>query len=95
MLSPPCTASRLVQPLSVAVLASILFGEVLGPSALLGLLLGVLGLLLVEVPQPALESVRGRYLESLLGCWAVVWRHCGILAHVTQLGARLGLIVCT
>lgn len=39
-----------VQPLTVAVLAAVLFGEKLGPTAVMGLVIGVLGLLLVEVP---------------------------------------------
>lgn len=38
------------QPLTVAVLASLLFGETLGPVAIVGLGLGVVGLVLLEVP---------------------------------------------
>jgi drug/metabolite transporter (DMT)-like permease len=38
------------QPLTVAVLASLLFGESLGPIAIVGLGLGVVGLVLLEVP---------------------------------------------
>lgn len=41
------------QPLSVAIISSILFGETLGPVALLGLLLGVGGLVLLEVSPDA------------------------------------------
>lgn len=37
------------QPLTVAVLAALLFGESLGPVAILGLGLGVVGLILLEV----------------------------------------------
>lgn len=37
------------QPLTVAILASILFGETLGPIAIVGLGLGVVGLVLLEV----------------------------------------------
>jgi len=37
------------QPLTVAVLASLLFGESLGPVAIVGLGLGVIGLVLLEV----------------------------------------------
>jgi drug/metabolite transporter (DMT)-like permease len=37
------------QPLTVAVLAALLFGESLGPVAILGLGLGVVGLVLLEV----------------------------------------------
>lgn len=41
------------QPLSVAVIASVLFGESLGPVAVVGLLLGIAGLLLLELPPNA------------------------------------------
>ncbi|GBG61589.1 hypothetical protein CBR_g22386 [Chara braunii] len=42
------------QPLTVAVLATLFFGESLGPLGVLGLLLGVLGLCLIEVPLDVL-----------------------------------------
>ncbi|OUS46888.1 EamA-like transporter family-domain-containing protein [Ostreococcus tauri] len=45
------------QPLTVAILASILFGETLGAEGVLGLVLGVLGLVLLELPEEALGSV--------------------------------------
>lgn len=45
------------QPLSVAVIASVLFGESLGPVAVAGLLLGVAGLVLLEVPPNALSDL--------------------------------------
>lgn len=45
------------QPLSVAVLAALLFGERLGPRGLLGLGLGVVGLLLVEIPEESLVAL--------------------------------------
>ena len=45
------------QPLTVAVLAALLFGEQLGPVAILGLLAGVAGLLLLEVPQDTLMAL--------------------------------------
>lgn len=44
------------QPLTVAVLASTLFGESLGPLGVVGLATGVLGLLLLEVPPEVLSS---------------------------------------
>jgi drug/metabolite transporter (DMT)-like permease len=44
------------QPLSVAVIASVLFGETLGPIGLFGLLLGVGGLLMLEVSPSSLEN---------------------------------------
>jgi drug/metabolite transporter (DMT)-like permease len=37
------------QPLTVAVLAALLFGETLGPIAISGLGLGIVGLILLEV----------------------------------------------
>lgn len=45
------------QPLSVAVIASVLFGETLGPIGLFGLLLGVGGLLMLEVSPSSLENL--------------------------------------
>lgn len=45
------------QPLSVAVLASVLFGERLGKWGGIGLILGVAGLLLLEVPPSVLQTV--------------------------------------
>lgn len=44
------------QPLSVAIISSILFGETLGPVALIGLLLGVGGLVLLEVSPDVLDN---------------------------------------
>jgi len=45
------------QPLSVALLASVLFGERLGARGFAGLALGISGLLLLEVPPAALETL--------------------------------------
>lgn len=45
------------QPLTVAILASILFGETLGPIAIVGLGLGVVGLVLLEVPLEVLQNI--------------------------------------
>ena len=45
------------QPLTVAVLASLLFGERLGPWGVAGLGLGVVGLLMLEVPPSVLTSL--------------------------------------
>ncbi|CAI5979651.1 unnamed protein product [Closterium sp. NIES-65] len=44
------------QPLTVAVLAALLFGETISKKGALGLVLGVVGLLLLEVPLDALFS---------------------------------------
>ena len=45
------------QPLTVAVLASLLFGETLGAEGVTGLMLGVLGLVLLEAPPEVLTSI--------------------------------------
>lgn len=45
------------QPLTVAVLASIFYGETLGAEGVAGLALGILGLLLLELPPEVLTSV--------------------------------------
>lgn len=47
------------QPLTVAVLAALLFGEQLGPTAVAGLLLGVAGLLLMQVPEQYMMTMAG------------------------------------
>lgn len=44
------------QPLTVAILASLLFGESIGTTGAAGLLLGVIGLLLLEVPALSVEG---------------------------------------
>lgn len=44
------------QPLTVAVLASVLFGETIGALGVLGLATGVIGLLLLEVPAQVIED---------------------------------------
>ncbi len=44
------------QPLTVALLASLLFGESLSALGYGGLLVGIAGLLLLEVPQASLEA---------------------------------------
>jgi drug/metabolite transporter (DMT)-like permease len=44
------------QPLSVAVLAALLFGEALSPLGVAGLFMGVAGLLLLEVPPQMLQQ---------------------------------------
>ena len=55
----------------MALLAALLFGEALGPAAVLGLALGVAGLLLLEVPEPvladALASGPGAVAAALSG----------------------------
>lgn len=44
------------QPLSVALLAALLFGEALSPLGVAGLFVGVAGLLLLELPQDLLSD---------------------------------------
>lgn len=53
------------QPLTVAVLASLLFGEKLGGAGVVGLMLGVAGLLLLEVPPSMLFSFLGDHHQSM------------------------------
>jgi drug/metabolite transporter (DMT)-like permease len=54
------------QPLTVALVASVLFGESLPAAGVLGLLLGFFGLLLLEVPLATLESWTNLDLGVLL-----------------------------
>ncbi|CAM6099429.1 unnamed protein product [Calypogeia fissa] len=52
------------QPLTVAVLASLLFGESLGFVNYMGLVLGIVGLLLLEVPFDSLQSFYSSAVSS-------------------------------
>ena len=68
------------QPLTVALLAALLFGERVGGRAVLGLLLGVAGLLVLELPAPpggveAAEAAAASAFSSLLapGATASLW----------------------
>jgi drug/metabolite transporter (DMT)-like permease len=54
------------QPLSVAVLAALLFGEALSGLGIAGLFIGVAGLLLLEVPQEVLFQGSTASLGSLV-----------------------------
>ncbi len=58
------------QPLTVALLAALLFGERLRPAGVAGLGVGVLGLCLLEVPP---EAISGTY-HSGCAMSAVLWR---------------------
>lgn len=49
------------QPLTVAVLAALLFGEQLGVVGVAGLLLGVVGLLMLELPEQYLLTAAGEH----------------------------------
>lgn len=55
------------QPLSVALMAAVLFGEELGLAGVLGMLGGVLGLCLLEVPPAVLSSSLGGLPTALGG----------------------------
>ncbi|KAG0563289.1 hypothetical protein KC19_8G019000 [Ceratodon purpureus] len=45
------------QPLTVAVLAAVLYGELLGPKSIIALAFGILGIFLIEVPVAELQSL--------------------------------------
>ncbi len=68
------------QPLTVTLLAALLFGERIRPAGALGLLAGVAGLCLLELPPEALQglvqqSTTGVPARALLGCacWNCCW----------------------
>ena len=54
------------QPLTVAVLAAIIYGENLAPAGVFGLFLGVVGLLMLELPKEALAQIGGGDLGGAL-----------------------------
>ena len=54
------------QPLTVAVLAAIIYGESLAPAGVFGLFLGVVGLLMLELPKEALAQIGGGDLGGAL-----------------------------
>ncbi len=60
------------QPLTVAVLAALLFGESLSAVGVLGLFLGVLGLGLLEVPQELLLQGPGAIAASAAASGSVL-----------------------
>ena len=60
------------QPLTVALLAALLFGERLRPAGVAGLGVGVLGLCLLEVPP---EAVTGAHPPSSSHAAAECWRN--------------------
>lgn len=82
------------QPLTVAVLAALLFGEKLGAVNISGLFVGVAGLLLLEVPEDALSQISGESVSQ--GCCPCLclslkpWRsaHAGVASgeHIFHLG---------
>ena len=65
-LALPRPASAL-QPLSVAVMAAVLFGETLSWPAVAGLLVGVAGLGLLNVPGGNLQEAAGAWESEGLG----------------------------
>lgn len=54
------------QPLTVAVLASIIYGETLAPAGVFGLFLGVVGLLLLELPRESLAELANGNVQQAL-----------------------------
>lgn len=68
------------QPLTVAVLASILFGETIGALGVLGLATGVIGLLLLEVLSFHLEY------DVVNNIWYTKFLSFGIFCNVRSLG---------
>jgi drug/metabolite transporter (DMT)-like permease len=58
------------QPLSVAVLAALLFGEALSPLGVAGLFIGVAGLLLLELPPEVLQHSTAAVQSGGLSAWA-------------------------
>ena len=54
------------QPLTVAVLAAIIYGESLAPAGVFGLFLGIVGLLMLELPKEALAQIGGGDLGGAL-----------------------------
>ncbi|MDA9098063.1 DMT family transporter [bacterium] len=55
------------QPLTVAVLASIIYGETLAPAGVAGLGLGVVGLLMLELPQAAIDQILHGDVQGAIG----------------------------
>ena len=73
----------------MAVLAAVLFGEKLGPTALIGLVTGVLGLLLVEVPQEVWkEALQEVLADGGTQGWGVASG--SILSSISQLNEKEG-----
>lgn len=64
------------QPLTVAVLAALLFGESLGPVAIVGLGLGIIGLVLLEV---FLHVFFTALINYMLG--SSFWESCTLQNH--------------
>ena len=54
------------QPLTVAILASIIYGETLAPAGVAGLGLGVVGLLMLELPREALAQLASGDAQSAI-----------------------------
>jgi drug/metabolite transporter (DMT)-like permease len=67
------------QPLTVAILASIIYGETLAPAGVFGLFLGVVGLLLLELPRESLaELANGDVQQALAAVTAGVSNEGGL-----------------
>ena len=72
------------QPLTVAVLAALLFGEKLTAASYAGLGLGVLGLSLLEVPVDVLIAVPQKVLGKSSSQTVVLSMVCTLLCHMTS-----------
>ncbi|EFJ33963.1 hypothetical protein SELMODRAFT_270472 [Selaginella moellendorffii] len=84
------------QPLTVAILASILFNETIKPLGALGLLLGVAGLLLLEVPAESLGALlsSGGGIEFSSSFWSSGEWYMLLAAQSMALGTLLVRWVC-
>ena len=84
------------QPLTVAVLAALLFGEKLTAASYAGLGLGVLGLSLLEVPVDVLTAFPQKLLGKPLSQIVVLSTACTPLACMTSVNtcAHLALRAC-
>lgn len=84
------------QPLTVAVLAALLFGEKLTAASYAGLGLGVLGLSLLEVPVDVLTAFPQKVLGKSLSQNIVLFMVCTLLYCMTSLTtcAHLAMRAC-
>ncbi|KAK3241121.1 hypothetical protein CYMTET_49083 [Cymbomonas tetramitiformis] len=57
------------QPITVAILAFLLYGESLGPFGPIGLLVAVLGLCLLELPQEGVDRLMGMDIDGFLAAF--------------------------
>lgn len=84
------------QPLTVAVLAALLFGEKLTAASYAGLGLGVLGLSLLEVPVDVLTAFPQKVLGKSFSLTIVLFMVCTLLYYMTSVNtcAHLAMRAC-